>query len=293
MASRTALSLSSAVVVPKLGRAAPGPLMPDRLSDRLAARLMAEIEGGALRPGDQLPTEAQLSRAHGVSRSVVREAVHQIKSRGLLVSRQGLGVFVAAPPAHHALAFDPRVLDSIDAVLQVVELRRVLEGEMAALAAERASRAQAAGLRRAIKAIDAATLAGRDGVAEDLALHRGIAEATGNPQFVRLLSFLEQYLREAMRVTKANESRREDFMQQVRAEHRAIVEAIGTHDACAARLAAIDHLRQGEWRLHEGGVVARRLPESTPGRCRIAPAPALADAARRPPGGIHKSENPK
>ena len=235
------------------------PLVTERLSDRLAARLIAQIDKGALKPGDRLPTEAQLSIEHGVSRSVVREAVHQIKSRGLLRSRQGSGVFVAAAPAQQPLAFDPKVLDSMDAVLQVVELRRVLEGEIAALAAQRATRVQVAGLRRAMKAIDSATVAGTDGVAEDLAFHRAIGEATGNPQFSRLLAFLEQYLYEAMRVTKGNEARRSDFMDQVRAEHRAIVDAIAARDVLLARRSAIEHLQRADWRLQEGGVIARKV----------------------------------
>ena len=247
-------------------------LVPDRLSDRLAARLLAQIERGTLKPGDRLPTEAQLCLAHGVSRSVVREAVHQIKSRGLLRSRQGSGVYVANTPGPVALAFDPSVLESIDAVLEVVELRRVLEGEMAALAAQRASRGQVSGLRAAVKAIDVAMHTGRDGVAEDLAFHRAIGQATGNPQFGRMLAFLEQYLREAMRVTKGNESRRDDFMQQVRREHLAIIDAIGAHDPEAARRAAVNHLLHGEWRLQEGGVIPRR-------RHRVAP-PAAADLTR-------------
>ena len=66
-----------------------------------------------------------------------------------------------------------------------------------------------------------------------MAFHRAIAEATGNPQFVRLLVFLEQYLREAMRVTKGNEARHTEFMQQVRLEHRAIVDAIAAHNPAA------------------------------------------------------------
>ena len=228
----------------------------ERLSDRLAARLLAQIENGRLAPGDRLPSEAALAVAHGVSRSVVREAVHQLKSRALVRSRQGSGVFVVEPSEHRPLAFDPSVLESIDAVVQVVELRRVLEGEMAALAAERATRAQAAGLKRTLAAIDAATADGRDGVEEDMAFHRAVAEATGNPQFSRLLAFLEQYLREAMRVTKGNEARRDDFMQQVRAEHQAIVAAIAARDPAAARQAATEHLRRGAWRLQEGGVIA-------------------------------------
>lgn len=250
-----------APVVAPASRAGVEPLVADRLSDRLAARLLDQIERGSLKPGDRLPTELQLAAAHGVSRSVVREAVHQVKSRGLLRSRQGSGVYVAAPPQNRSLAFDPRVLGSMQAVVQVVELRRVLEGEMAALAAERASRTQIAGLKRALAAIDAANDAGQLGLEEDFAFHRAIGDATGNPQFPRLLAFLEQYLLEAMRVTKGNEARRDDWMQQVRAEHRAIFDGIAARDPPAARRAAIQHHLQGAMRLQEGGVVAlRRRP---------------------------------
>ena len=246
------------------------PLVADRLSDRLAARLIDQIEQGALKPGDRLPTEAQLGVTHGVSRSVVREAVHQVKSRGLLLSRQGSGIFVSLRPPHQPLAFDPTVLDSMQAVVQVVELRRVLEGEMAALAAQRATRTQVAGLRRAMAAIDASAGEGRDGVAEDLAFHRAIGEATGNPQFSLLLQFLEQYLREAMRVTKGNEARRLDFMEQVRCEHRAIVDAIAARDAATARECATRHLQRAEMRLHEGGILPpRRRTATAPKRTRM------------------------
>ncbi len=230
-------------------------LVAERLSDRLASLLAAQLDSGALGPGDRLPTETQIALQHGVSRTVVREAVHQLKSRGLVRSRQGSGVFVAAPPLHQPLAFDPSVLESMTAVIQVVELRRVLEGEMAALAAERATREQVRTLKRALLAIDTAMAQGRDGVDEDMAFHCAIAESTGNPQFARLLSFLEQYLREAMRITKGNEAQHPEFLQQVRAEHRAIVEAIAARDADAARRCATEHLRRGQWRLENGAAL--------------------------------------
>ena len=226
----------------------------DTLADRLATLLSGQIASGRLAPGDRLPTEAQLGTTHGVSRSVVREAVHRVKSRGLLVARQGSGVFVATRPPHRPLEFDPAVLGSVDAVVHVVEVRRELEGGMAALAAQRATRAQVAGLRRALVAIDAAAAAGRDGVQEDLAFHRAIGEATGNPQFALLLGFLEQYLREGMRITRGNEARRADFMEAVRKEHRSIVDAIAAGDARAARRAATRHLVHGARRLERGGV---------------------------------------
>jgi GntR family transcriptional repressor for pyruvate dehydrogenase complex len=250
------MSIGPATSVVRPAAAGGGRLVAERLSDRLAALLRAQVENGALQPGDRLPTEQQLAAAHGVSRTVVREAVHQLKSRGLLLSRQGSGVFVAPPAEHQPLVFDPQVLESVGAVIHVVEVRRVLEGEIAALAAQRASRAQVAGLKRALVAIDTAVAEGRDGVAEDLAFHRAIGEATGNPQFGHLLGFLEQYLREGMRITRGNEARRRDFMEQVRAEHRAMVDAIAARDPAAARKRALEHLQHGERRLEEGGVIA-------------------------------------
>ncbi len=232
------------------------PLMASRLSDRLAARLSEQIETGALAPGDRLPTEQQLALVHGVSRTVVREAVHQLKSRHLLLSRQGSGVFVAPTPLHQPLAFDPAVLESVQSVVHVVEVRRVLEGEIAALAAQRATRSQVAAMRRALRAIDVAVAAGQDGVDEDLAFHRAIGECTGNPQFRSLLGFLEQYLREGIQITRANEARRKPFMDAVRLEHRAIFDAIAAGDASAARAHAIEHMARAAQRLVDGGVIA-------------------------------------
>jgi GntR family transcriptional repressor for pyruvate dehydrogenase complex len=253
--------------------ATPAVITSARLSDQLAAVLAAQVVDGRLLPGDRLPTEQQLALAHGVSRTVVREAVHQLKSQGLLRSRQGSGVFVAQAAAHQALSFDPSVLESIDAVVQVVEVRRALEGEIAALAAERATRTQVAALRRALKAIDAAAAAGGDGVAEDLAFHHAIAQATGNGQFSRLLGFLEQYLREAMRVTRGNEARRADFAEAVRAEHHAVVDAISAGDPVAARRAAVRHMQRAADRLVAGGVVpALSSPSASAGRRKRHPA---------------------
>lgn len=233
----------------------PQRLVAQRLSDRLAERLTVQIESGTLQPGDRLPTELQLADVHGVSRTVVREAVHQLKSQGLVRSRQGSGVYVTEPPAHRALAFDPKLLESMDAVVQMVEVRRVIEGEMAALAAIRATGAQRNGLKRALQAIDEATERGELGVEQDLGFHRAIGEATGNPQFVRLLGIIEAYVRDAMTVTKGHESKRADFMAQVRREHRAIVNAIVAGDSKAARAAAIEHHLNGERRLIVSGVI--------------------------------------
>jgi GntR family transcriptional repressor for pyruvate dehydrogenase complex len=262
MPARTAAAAAAARAEPPLR------LVAQRLSDRLAERLALQVESGVLQPGDRLPTELQLADVHGVSRTVVREAVHQLKSRGLLVSRQGSGVYVARQSATRALDFDPGVLGSIEGVVQVREVRRALEGEIAALAAERATRAQVAAIRSALRALDRAVAAAGDGVAEDLAFHRAMAEATGNPQFTRLLAFLEQYLHDAMRVTRANEARRPDYMDAVRAEHRAVADAIAAGDPAAARRKALEHMLQGDRRLREAGLLPAAGPGAAPARRR-------------------------
>jgi GntR family transcriptional repressor for pyruvate dehydrogenase complex len=127
--------------------------------------------------------------------------------------------------------------------------------------------------------------AGRDGVAEDLAFHRVIGESTGNPQFRLLLGFLEQYLREGMRITRGNEARRADFMSAVQQEHRAIYEAIAAHDPVAARLHATEHLIRGEQRLVEGGVIEGRRRQAAARAARGAPVrtPRRIDPAGKAP----------
>ncbi|MEY4710573.1 MAG: hypothetical protein RIS88_23 [Pseudomonadota bacterium] len=234
---------------------------PERLSDRVADQLARRIEGGELAPGQRLPTEQQLSERFGVSRTVVREAVSRLKSMGLLVSRQGAGVFVAPRNRARALAFDPSVLQSLDAVVQVVEVRRALEGEVAALAAQRITPAKARALRAALEQLDAAVAAGGDGVEEDLAFHRSIAQATGNPQFERLLTFLEQYQRDAMRVTRTNEAMHGDFMRAVNREHQAIARAVIAGDAPAARRAAMRHMVNAAVRIEGLDAPTRRTLE--------------------------------
>jgi GntR family transcriptional repressor for pyruvate dehydrogenase complex len=236
------------------------PLIAERLSDRLAALLSAQLASGALAVGDRLPTEARLSAIHQVSRSVVREAVHQLKSRALVIARQGSGVFVAPAAANQPLVFDQAFLGSAATVKPVLEVRRALEGEIAALAAERATRGQVGAIRKALAAIDIAAGAGRDGVVEDLAFHRAIAAATGNPLFSQLLGFLEQYLRSAMVVTRANEARRQDFFDAVRAEHRAIFDAIAGHDVVAARRNAAIHMATAATRLADGAIATAASP---------------------------------
>ena len=220
-----------------------------RLSDQVAEQLATEIKQGRLLPGDKLPTEARLSQQFGVSRTVVREAVARLKSLGLVDSRQGSGAFVNPQPPFKPLHFEARHAASQEAVIQMVEVRRALESEVAVLAAQRCTPQNFQRISQAVQALDAAVQAGGNGVAEDVQFHRAIAEAAGNPFLIQTLDYLGQFLHGATQVTRANEARRSDFAAQVQAEHRAIVQAIKTGNALAARQAAAAHMDNAMTRI--------------------------------------------
>jgi len=241
-----------------------GGLKAERLSDRLAEALHRAIEDGQWPTGTRLPTEAALATQYGVSRTVVREAVSRLRSTGLLVARQGSGVYVAAPEAVRPLLFDPAVRHDLASVLEIVEVRRALESESAAMAALRASPAQRQAIQVALARVDASVASGSAGIDDDLAFHQTIAEASGNAQFPKLLRHLEQYLREAMAVTRSNESLKPDFMDQVRREHLAIAQAIAAGDAEAARAAAAHHMQQAALRLQDADAPIQRLRPAGP-----------------------------
>ena len=252
---------------------------PERLSDRLAAMLRQRIESGELVPEARLPTEQQLADLHGVSRTVVREAVSRLKSMGLLTSRQGAGVFVAPRRQARALAFDPAVLTSMESVLQVVEVRRGLEADVAALAAERINPSKAQAIQAALAALEACPPHVAEGVEADLAFHRSIARATENPHYERLLGFLEQYQRDAMQVTRTNEALDQGYMVQVKREHRRIAEAVIRGDAAGARRAAMRHMVNAAARLENAAPPVRRTLDALFDRSQrgdVAPSPSAA-----------------
>jgi len=218
------------------------------LSDQVADVMAAEIRSGRLAAGDKLPTEASLVNQFSVSRTVVREAVSRLKSLGLVDSRQGSGVYVKElgfSPLH----FDASCAVSKQAVIQMVEVRRALEAEVAALAAQRRTQSDIKRIQKCIKALDKAVQVGGDGVDEDVQYHSAIAEAARNPFLIGTLQYLGQFLQGATRVTRANEARRADFARQVCDEHDMISQAIKAGDVAGARLAATQHMNNAILRI--------------------------------------------
>lgn len=219
------------------------------LTDRVFEALTQLVSGEDFPPGSRLPSEMDMAGRFGVSRTVIREAVSRLKSEGLVESRQGSGVFVRDRNMHAPFRIDPSIMDSIQSVLQVVELRLSLEGEIAALAAKRRTREQMAAIKRALKQIEIDEQAGKNGVEADIAFHRSIAEATGNPHFLALIEFLFNFLIKATLITRSYEATKATLSQQVKEEHLRIVDAISRQDAEAARAAARQHMEGASRRL--------------------------------------------
>jgi len=228
--------------------AAPAPFdRAQSLADRLAERLRREIVEGRMAPGQQLPTESQASRQYGVSRATVREAIGRLRHDGLVVTRQGSGAFVAG--ADEATSFRIAVPD----LTQRAELRMVIEflsgveATATALAAERRSEADLAKIHDHLLGMERAAAGDGSGVEHDIAFHRAIIDASGNPLFQEFSRYLEARVRNFIRAARANTAGLAPEMSRaVHAEHRRLYEAIARQDIGEAKAAAEAHLL-GAW----------------------------------------------
>ena len=231
--------------------------MQGTLADRVTELIATDIRSRVYPVNTRLPTEQAMTEQYGVSRTVVREAIARLKSEGLVETRQGSGTVVRDPKASDAfrLSQDHGEIAEHPAlgVLRVLELRRGIEAEMAALAAERRTAAEMQQIEQALRSITRAGRAGGDGVAEDLGFHLAISRAAHNPHYTELLGMLTRALHDAIRLTRANEARRSDLAAQVLAEHEAIYTAIRARDPAAARTAAFLHMRNTGERIEQAG----------------------------------------
>lgn len=234
-------------------------LRPARnLTLEVVEQIACEIRSGRLAPGTRLPTEHELMAALGVSRTVVREAVAALRAEGLVISRQGAGVFVA-DESRIPFRIAPEGLSSIEDVLHVMELRLAIEVEAAALAADRRTAEQTAAIAEVLASIDVAIENGDSGANEDFAFHRAVAEASGNPKFCRLLEFLGRHIipRQSIRSSLTTQEELRRYLQRIQNEHRRIFNAIQSGDPAGARRAMRTHLTRSLSRY-------RRLAERQP-----------------------------
>lgn len=227
-------------------------------------RLASEIANGRIAPGARLPTEQELTAALGVSRTVVREAVAVLRAEGLVETRQGVGAFVVRDVQRRPFRIDPDGLRTISEVVQVMELRTGIEVEAAGIAAERADGGARGRIVKALDAIDAALGRGEAAIDEDFAFHQAIAQATSNPHFTRFLEFLGRFLipRQSVRGTLKTEKERQNYLQLIQSEHRAIAKAITVGDVAAARRSMRRHLQGSRQRYQKLAADSERAAQA-------------------------------
>jgi len=210
--------------------------------ERLESLIFENME-----PGDALPSEGKLAEALGVSRLTVREATRSLEARGLLEISKGRRPRVAAPSSaligdffRLAVRRDPR------AMLDLLEVRRALEVEMAVLAAKRAGRGEIADMEMSINAMRAAGEQFEAFHTADIRFHENLAAASANRLLVFLIEAFAEPLRASRQRSFAGHLARGGGIDDVIQQHEAILQAVKARNPKAAAQAMREHLEQTE-----------------------------------------------
>ena len=230
--------------------AIPGGRRPSRsLAQMLVEELTRLIEDGAIAVGEKLPPEKLITEEHGVSRTVVREAISQLQCLGLVETRHGIGTFVVGQ-----IAAQPQQTDrTLGDVLAVIELRMAVEVDAAGLAASRRSEAHLARMAAALATLDKADVSRAEAVEADYDFHQQIALATDNRYFVDINEHLGTELIPRTRLNSAALGNTEpsEYNARLRHEHQAIYQTIANGDPAGAKAAMHTHLSNIRERLRQ------------------------------------------
>ncbi|MDE1947475.1 MAG: FCD domain-containing protein [Burkholderiales bacterium] len=218
---------------------------PTRIADAIALQLEARILEGSLRPGDRLAPERDLAAELGVSRPALREAIQKLVSKGLLVTRHGVGTTVTD-------RLDAPFIDSWQEMLHthpglqgdMLEFRHMLEGQSAYLAAQRATDVDLERLAAAFAALESTYDSDdlKSNIDADVAFHQAIAEAAHNAMIGHLTASLLRVVHGHVSGNLVHLHTQPHEWEQIRSQHRAIWEAIRSRDANQASEAARAHI---------------------------------------------------
>jgi DNA-binding FadR family transcriptional regulator len=183
------------------------------------------------------PTEAQIAKTHGVSRSVTREAVKMLTAKGLVSARPRQGTIVQ--PAGNWNLFDTDVLRwlldrqfTVELLRQFNQLRIAIEPEAAALAARFHTEADMAAIRAGLVRMEAAEAGQDDPLDADIAFHVAILRASQNPFYAQFQTVVATALHTSIRFTNRIKGRSANI-----ADHEAVARAIAAREPDAARVA--------------------------------------------------------
>lgn len=214
------------------------------LANRLTSQLEQMIIENRVQQGDRLPAERELARQFGVSRTVVREAVRALQAKGLLEVHTGSGTVVCSPSAAAVSQSMTLFLRAGRPELdyrKVLEVRRLLEVEIAGLAAERRTAQDLQRLKDILEVTPNVT-SREEYVRVDIGFHALLAQATHNELFVLLLDSIVEILR------KVREMAFDIPSAPLRAYqyHSAIMQQVEQGNPDRARQAMRDHLEEAE-----------------------------------------------
>ena len=213
-----------------------------RLYELIVQQVEDSILQGQLKPGDQLPAERDLAQRFGVSRTAVREAVKTLREKGLVEAYSGRGTFVTngtSQAIRQSLDLMIRI-NQQDGSANLVELRLVLEPEIAGLAASRIDEQLLATMRESVAVMDRSLRDPDAFVEADLDFHLALAEAVGNPLILSLLDSIVGLLREQ----RSRIFNIDGGPERGQFHHKRILAAIEQHDPVSAREAMRAHLQQ-------------------------------------------------
>jgi len=217
----------------------------------LVDKLTADMRMGRLQAGEKLPSEAEIMKQFGVSRTVVREALSKLQAAQLVETRHGIGTFVLPQNSAPTFQISPHQLGTLHEVIALLEFRISIETEASALASQRRNAENLTAMQDAMEAFANAIEAGRDAVQADFRFHQEIAHATHNKHFKDLMHSLGTGAipRGRLQNTLPADANRLAYLRRVHQEHESIFNAIAAQDPEAARAAMRTHLSNSRDRL--------------------------------------------
>jgi GntR family transcriptional repressor for pyruvate dehydrogenase complex len=227
-----------------------------RLYEQIVQQIEDSILSGALKAGEQLPSERELATRFAVSRTAVREAVRALSEKGLVEAYTGRGTFVTDGTSRVIRQSLDRMIKigQPEGSTQLVELREIFEPEISALAALRVEEQHLVSMRDAIAIMDRNISKPEAFIEADLDFHLALAEAAGNPIVLSLLDSIVELLREQrMRIfsTGGGPVRGQEH-------HKKILKAIEKRNPSLARNSMRAHLQQ----VREDSIVASAMDKS-------------------------------
>ena len=212
-----------------------------KLYEEIAAKMLEQVHTGELRSGDRLPSERTLAESYGVSRTVIREALRSLEMMGCVESRVGEGTFIREPSLSDIVdPFSLLIAGGGSLGGELIEVRLILETEIAALAAKRRTDAQIEAMQSTLDAMRTDIERGGRGITADADFHRLLAESAHNDAIRVILEMCDGMLSRTRPLTQSIKG----VPRMTLEDHSQIFEAVKNGDERAARRLMRRHLNR-------------------------------------------------